>query len=209
MTNVNDAGPGSLRQAVLDADALPGADEITFDATVSGQTITLAGTELELTEALAIDASSLSEKVMIDANLQSRIFNISAGAGDFELAGLVLTRGNNFPRQKGMSSGAILSATTGLLSTNQSLLTGSIAASDSIDIVHSTPGGAIHSLRARPLPQAGEVTASVFRKTGSSKPHDLHAGQAACAIPSVHQNRNVSRELPPPMLMLRPGDPNP
>ena len=40
VTNLNDAGAGSLRQAVIDANAAPGADTIIFDAGVTG-TITL------------------------------------------------------------------------------------------------------------------------------------------------------------------------
>src|SRR5438132_1481845 len=32
VTNTNDSGPGSLRQAMLDAEATPGADPITFSA---------------------------------------------------------------------------------------------------------------------------------------------------------------------------------
>ena len=35
VTNTNDSGPGSLRQAVLDANANPGADEVVFSS-VSG-----------------------------------------------------------------------------------------------------------------------------------------------------------------------------
>src|SRR5262245_35069589 len=33
VTNANDAGPGSLRQAILDTNALPTADTIAFDPT--------------------------------------------------------------------------------------------------------------------------------------------------------------------------------
>lgn len=46
VTTTADAGPGSLRQAVLDANATVGADEVVFDAAVfvAPQTITLGGT---------------------------------------------------------------------------------------------------------------------------------------------------------------------
>src|SRR5262249_3175761 len=40
VTNTNDDGPGSLRQAILDANGMPGADTIVFNIPVSGvQTI--------------------------------------------------------------------------------------------------------------------------------------------------------------------------
>lgn len=52
-----DSGPGSLRQAILDANAGPGADAITFDPEVFGdpQTITLGSELPELTGVLTID----------------------------------------------------------------------------------------------------------------------------------------------------------
>jgi len=41
VTNTNDSGPGSLRQAILDANDAPGADEIGFNISGSGvRTIT-------------------------------------------------------------------------------------------------------------------------------------------------------------------------
>lgn len=42
VTNTNDAGAGSLRQAILDANAAGDADTITFAAGLANQTITLS-----------------------------------------------------------------------------------------------------------------------------------------------------------------------
>ena len=52
VANTNDAGPGSLRQAVLDANASAGADVIDFGVT---GTIVLTTGELVITESVAIN----------------------------------------------------------------------------------------------------------------------------------------------------------
>ncbi len=50
VSNTDDSGPGSLRQAILDANAQSGANDITFDPTAfaTPQTITLTSGQLEL-----------------------------------------------------------------------------------------------------------------------------------------------------------------
>src|SRR5262245_47620257 len=52
--NLADGGPGSLRQAVLDANANPGADVIDFAPELSGR-IALTGGQLRITDALRTD----------------------------------------------------------------------------------------------------------------------------------------------------------
>ncbi len=74
--NANDSGPGSLRQAVLDA--IPGAT-ITFTDTLSGQTILLTSGQIVVNKNLSIDASSLANGIHIDANNTSRIFTVNRG----------------------------------------------------------------------------------------------------------------------------------
>jgi len=53
VTNTNDSGAGSLRQAVLNANANPEPDEIVFESTVSG-TVSLASGEITITDSLTI-----------------------------------------------------------------------------------------------------------------------------------------------------------
>ena len=94
----NDGGDGiSLREAILASKFTFtfGDNAILFDSTLSGQTITLSGTELEVLTpfALAIDARNLPENVTIDANHQSRVFKVGSLTEDVFLAGLTLQNG--------------------------------------------------------------------------------------------------------------------
>ncbi len=134
------AGQFSLREAIELVNNNPGAETITFDAALSGDTITLSGTELEVTDALTIDATALAQNVTIDANAASRIFNITATTGNFTLAGLTLTGGRSTESFDG--GGAIRSSTTDNLTIDQSTISG-----NSTDGTLSS-GGGIYALGA-------------------------------------------------------------
>src|SRR5438552_7256168 len=58
VNNTNDSGPGSLRQAIIDANLNVGADTINFNISSGPQTITPASALPEITEALTIDATT-------------------------------------------------------------------------------------------------------------------------------------------------------
>src|SRR5262245_49177858 len=58
--NLADGGAGSLRQAVLSANANPGADGIDFAPGLSG-TITLTGGQLSITDDLRIDGPGAAQ----------------------------------------------------------------------------------------------------------------------------------------------------
>jgi hypothetical protein len=103
-------GDLSLREAILQAYAIPDIDTITFALSLSGQAIILGGTEMVIADTLTIDASALNENVTIDADGASRIFSILAGNFATELRGLTLT--GAVTANKG---GAIYSANDGLL----------------------------------------------------------------------------------------------
>ncbi|MDW5598093.1 choice-of-anchor Q domain-containing protein, partial [Conexibacter stalactiti] len=87
VTNLDDAGAGSLRQAVADVDA---GGAVAFAPLLSG-TITLTSGELALDDAVTIDGPGAQE-LAISGNDSSRIFAVTA-AGDVELSGLTLTHG--------------------------------------------------------------------------------------------------------------------
>jgi hypothetical protein len=128
----NNGGDGiSLREAIIASNATFGADVIMFATPMSGATINLGGTELEITEALTIDAAPLAQNVTINAQQQSRIFNITATSGNFTLAGLTLTGGKTTGNSgddfdSTYSGGAVRSASIamGMLTLNECTVTG-------------------------------------------------------------------------------------
>lgn len=72
VTNGDDAGPGSLRSAIIQANAQAGADEINFDASVT--TITINSSSLDITDTLTIngigkDAFTIVNEITNDPEL--------------------------------------------------------------------------------------------------------------------------------------------
>jgi hypothetical protein len=95
VTNLADAGPGSLRQAIADANADPtSADTIVFQPGLTG-TIVLTTGQLTVTGPVTIIGPG-SGKLTISGNSQSRIFlfdNGSSSLNHYDLSGVTLTRG--------------------------------------------------------------------------------------------------------------------
>ncbi len=166
----------TLRDAIEAANLQSGS--LTIDATGIGGRNTLGGTHLEITDSVTINGPG-QDNLTIDANQQSRIFNIEGDGVDVHVGGLTLTQGRTIGNNAGFedstfSGGAIRSISTGSLTISDSLLTnnrvsgafarGGAVETDSgaIEIVRSTlsnnradssggGGGAVHS-------ETGDVT---------------------------------------------------
>ncbi len=93
--NTADAGPGSLRQAVLDANAAPGADSVEF--LVTGP-IALTSGQLNVTDTLVLNGPG-ADQLTISAGGRSRLFNLSGGM--VYMTGLTLADGFAAPMQAG------------------------------------------------------------------------------------------------------------
>src|SRR5436309_2128231 len=102
--NTNDSGAGSLRAAVISANANAGPDTIVFgDGSGAGgtnfldatpDTITLTSNQLSLTDTAVTTITGTGANLLsISGNNARRVFNVSDGASA-ALSGLTITGGN-------------------------------------------------------------------------------------------------------------------
>src|SRR5262245_16181900 len=77
VTNLADAGPGSLRYAVQQANLAPGADAIEFAGGLKG-TVALAGGQLSITDDLTINAPGQG-RITVSGINANRVFQVAAG----------------------------------------------------------------------------------------------------------------------------------
>jgi hypothetical protein len=94
VTNLNDSGAGSLRQAVSDANANAGADTISFQPGLIG-TITLTTGEIVVYDELTI-AGPGAEMIAISGNHASGIFTCEAFFGTVAFSDLALVDADAF-----------------------------------------------------------------------------------------------------------------
>jgi len=93
VSNLNDSGPGSLRAAVLAANAHPGADTIRFAPAASDGTIALTSGQLTISDDLTIDGPG-QNRLTVSGTNASRVFRVSGNATDVTLRDLTITGGS-------------------------------------------------------------------------------------------------------------------
>ena len=91
VTTTNDSGPGSLRQAILDANACPGTNIIDFAPSAYG-TILLTAGELLITDHLFINGPGVTN-VAVDGHAASRVFHIGSNTV-VNISGVTITNGS-------------------------------------------------------------------------------------------------------------------
>jgi hypothetical protein len=125
VTNLDDSGTGSLRQAILDANASTGVnDTIVFQSGLSG-TITL-GSELLITDPVTINGPGASA-VTVDGGGANRVFNVDGpGIIDVTIAGLTVTNGNS----ESQGDGGGIRTTDENLTLDRMVITGNTAGAD-------------------------------------------------------------------------------
>ncbi len=90
VTNLDDSGPGSLRQAIIDA---ADGTTIQFDAAIAGKTIVLSTGELVIDGLITIEAP-VPAGMTISGGLTSRVFRV-AGGGSAVLRNLSIVNGRD------------------------------------------------------------------------------------------------------------------
>jgi hypothetical protein len=92
--NTNDAGTGSLRDALTQANAATGASVIRFDPSLTGQTIRITSAALPaLTNPLTVTGLG-SASLTVSGNNQFQVFKIASGV-QASITGLTVTGGNS------------------------------------------------------------------------------------------------------------------
>ncbi|MEG0975272.1 MAG: IPTL-CTERM sorting domain-containing protein [Comamonas sp.] len=93
VTNLNDAGPGSLRQALADANANSGADTIEFAVGLNG-TITLTSGQLNVSDSVTLQGPG-PNLLTVSGNSASRVLYLYNGASllDVTISGLTISQG--------------------------------------------------------------------------------------------------------------------
>ncbi len=121
VTNTNNSGAGSLRQAVLDANALSGKDMINFGGLFTdglAHTISLTGSGLSITDNLTIQGTN-PNLLTIKDDTATRVFDIGKGVTS-AINGLTIT--NIYNGTKGDGGGGIFNE--GVLTLSNSIITG-------------------------------------------------------------------------------------
>lgn len=121
VTNTNNSGAGSLRQAILDANALTGKDIINFGGLFNdglAHAISLTGSGLSITDNLSIEGTNPSLLTIKD-NSATRVFDIASGV-TATINGLTITNTYN-----GAAGGGGIS-NEGVLTLSNSIITGNI-----------------------------------------------------------------------------------
>jgi hypothetical protein len=189
VTSKKDSGAGSLRQAILDANANPGPDIVDFAVT---GTITLTSGQMTITDALTIIGPSAGS-ITINGNYASRIFDIESTS--VSISGLIITNGVADASATGGSLGG------GIRNAGGSLTLSSVTLSNNVALGGSSggDGGGIANVLAG-IVRASNVTLTRNVATGSCSP-GLGGGiyndaASALSFTASHVTRNIAGGSP-------------
>jgi subtilisin-like proprotein convertase family protein len=175
VTTAADSGPGSLRQAIADAAASPGPDSITFDSSLSGQTIQLTTNTSTgptndrssliisgATGGITIDATTLPGGITLSDNLNTTYRLLKITNSTVTLRGLTFKDGGI--TTFGNSSGGAIATSGSTVTIERCTFTGNVGdGGGAIFADHTTAGG---SMTLTNCTLAGNYTISAGPNTG-------------------------------------------
>jgi predicted outer membrane repeat protein len=181
VANLNDAGAGSLRQAILDANATPALDTIVFKAGLTG-TLEISGGQFAVTKPLSIKGPG-GAKVILNGGGNSGIFEVNDGSistdSPFSISGLSLIGGSD-----ASGGGAIASSES--LTVLNCTLSGNTAAGN---------GGAILATGKIKVSITGsQISGNTTTSTGRGGGVYIHAEKGVSIIKSVFSGNSSLNE---------------
>jgi hypothetical protein len=157
VTNTNDSGVGSLREAISQANGTVGvADTIEFEAGLSGAIVLTTGPLPTITDELTISGPGAGV-LTVSGNSTVRVFNIATGV-TISISGLTISNGNaglgggisnagtlmvtnsTLSGNSATGAGGIFNAGTATLTITDSMFTGNSASSSGGGIINSLGG---------------------------------------------------------------------
>jgi hypothetical protein len=166
--NVNDSGPGSLRDAIVNSAS---GETITFDPSLNGKTIALTTGVLPISHSLTISGPAASS-ITVNAGLQSdRVFKIdAANTDDVTISGLAITGGSAAGNGAGILADTVHTLT----------LTGDTIANNAVTVNNSaghTGGGGVYVDGSGTLVvNASTIDNNTVALTGSGSDHNGGGG---------------------------------
>lgn len=147
VSNTNDSGAGSLRQAMVDAETAAGADDITFTPTLTG-TINLLTALPDISQVLSITGPATDGVIVqrsATAATDFRIFTVTTG--DLTLEHLWIMNGRATGTAGSVGEGGCIAAFSGDLTVRNCVISGGVARGGDATTGGggNGSGGAIHS----------------------------------------------------------------
>jgi hypothetical protein len=168
VTNTNDSGAGSLRQAISDANAMPDNDVINFDASLANQTIVLTSGELSIVSNGTLTINGLgADQLSISGNNQSGVFFIQFNAS-VAISGITITDGNPALFGGGIRNQGTLTLTDSTVSGNSAYDGGGIYNSGTLILSNSTISGNSASSRGGGIYNSGTLSLTNSTVSGNS-----------------------------------------